>query len=40
MAVSTPIRRVILTANESKRKISEAQNTIKSVSEVIEKELK
>jgi len=40
MAVSTPIRRVILTANESKRKISEAQNTIKSVSEVIEKRTK
>jgi len=40
MAVSTPIRRVILTANESKRKIFEAQNTIKSVSEVIEKRTK
>jgi murein DD-endopeptidase MepM/ murein hydrolase activator NlpD len=40
MAVSTPIRRVILTANESKKKISQGRDAIKSVGQVILKRTK
>ena len=40
MAVSAPIRRVILTANESKKKISQGRDAIKSVGQVILKRTK
>jgi len=40
MAVSAPIKRVILTANESKKKISQGRDAIKSVGKIILKRTK